>query len=156
MTITNSFYLLTDTMSLSTTKSPTSWRNFIDHGSRFYLPQNTTLGLALLVARSKLDFVIYGKFKIKTPLISFPDVESGKRCLNSGLFIGYASRLYDLLKNTRFPVDNDQKYYSHLYLDEKIRREFNIGLDHRCEIFQTFEGDLNHVDLLYRGEYDIL
>ena len=51
-------------------------------------------------------------------------------------------------------MDNDQEYYSQLYLDEKIRREFNIGLDHRCEIFQTFEGERNHVDLLYRGEYE--
>ena len=56
------------------------------------------------------------------------------------------------MKNTLFPVDNDQKYYSQLYLDEKKRRELNIGLDHRCEIFQTFESDRNHVELLYRGE----
>ena len=94
------------------------------------------------------------KCEVKELFNRFPNVERGKRCLNSGLFIGYASQLYDLVKNTPFPVDNDQKYYSHLYVDEKIRRQFNIGLDHRCEIFQTFESDRNHVDLLYRGKYE--
>ena len=75
-----------------------------------------------------------------------------KRYLNSGLFIGFAPELYQIVQNASFPIYNDQKYFTEVYLDEKMRTNFKIGLDHRCEIFQNFsEGDYNNMDLIYEG-----
>ena len=74
-----------------------------------------------------------------------------KRYLNSGLFIGFAPELYQIVQNASFPIYNDQKYFTEVYLDEKMRTNFKIGLDHRCEIFQNLEGDYNNMDLIYEG-----
>jgi hypothetical protein len=75
----------------------------------------------------------------------------GKRYLNSGLFIGYAAELYELVKNATLFIENDQEYYTEAYLNKEIRRSLRIGLDHRCEIFQTFENSRNNLHLVYNG-----
>ena len=81
----------------------------------------------------------------------YPSVEVGKRYLNSGLFIGYAAELYELVRNATLFIENDQEYYTEAYVNEDIRCSLRIGLDHRCEIFQTFENARNNLHLVYNG-----
>lgn len=83
----------------------------------------------------------------------YPQVSKGRRYLNSGLFIGYAPELYRLL--IRLPVgyqDNDQQYFTRLYLDETVRREFGWKLDHCSEIFQNLGDAVQDIELGFNGE----
>ncbi|KAK5965139.1 hypothetical protein GCK32_013773, partial [Trichostrongylus colubriformis] len=54
--------------------------------------------------------------------IEYPVVEFGKRYLNSGLFMGYAKEVYQMisLKDVA-DNDDDQLYYTMVYLDDKLR-----------------------------------
>ncbi|XP_062554119.1 procollagen-lysine,2-oxoglutarate 5-dioxygenase [Armigeres subalbatus] len=71
----------------------------------------------------------------------YPVLEGrGNRFLNSGLFMGYASKLYRLLKTPLKDTDDDQLYYTKAYLDEKLRNELNIKLDHTASLFQNLNG----------------
>lgn len=68
----------------------------------------------------------------------YPSVTRGKRFLNSGGFIGYASDIYAIL--TYAPIknkDDDQLFYTLAYLDEKLREHHKIKLDHKSVIFQN-------------------
>lgn len=47
---------------------------------------------------------------------------------------------------------SDQHYFTLIYLEEEWRRELGIQLDHRSQLFQTFEGSLsNDIELHYQG-----
>ncbi|TRY64766.1 hypothetical protein DNTS_027664 [Danionella cerebrum] len=62
----------------------------------------------------------------------YPAVHHGKRYLNSGGFIGYAPDLYEIVQQWKYKDDDDdQLFYTHIYLDKEKRRKFNITLDHR-------------------------
>lgn len=68
----------------------------------------------------------------------YPPATGGKRFLNSGGFIGYASDIYAIL--TYAPIknkDDDQYFFTKAYLDEKLREHHQIKLDHKSEIFQN-------------------
>ena len=69
---------------------------------------------------------------------SYPAIEAGKRFLNSGGFIGYAKDIYDVV--THHEIQNhedDQLYYTKLYLDENFRKQHKFKLDHKSVIFQV-------------------
>ena len=69
---------------------------------------------------------------------SYPAIEAGKRYLNSGGFIGYAKDIYDVV--THHEIQNhedDQLYYTKLYLDENFRKQHKFKLDHKSVIFQV-------------------
>lgn len=70
-----------------------------------------------------------------------PEVKKGKRYLNSGLFMGYATDIYELL-NRRQVKDNedDQLYFTEAYLDVNFREKIQMQLDHTSEIFQNLNG----------------
>ena len=71
----------------------------------------------------------------------YPKVDKGYRFLNSGGFIGYAADLYGIV--SELPVadtDDDQLYYTKVYLDENLRQKYNMVLDHKAEIFQNLNG----------------
>ncbi|TGZ56001.1 hypothetical protein CRM22_010249 [Opisthorchis felineus] len=75
------------------------------------------------------------------------------RFLNSGGFIGPASNLYRMV--TEMPIkedDDDQLYYTKIYLNEALRRELNIGLDTRSSIFQNLNGALQEVELHFTND----
>ncbi|CAI5441459.1 unnamed protein product [Caenorhabditis angaria] len=83
----------------------------------------------------------------------YPIVEFGKRFLNSGLFIGYAPQIYQILKLK--PVqdkDDDQLYYTMVYLDEKLRKDLSIGLDSMSMIFQNLNGVIEDVELQFSDQ----
>lgn len=71
----------------------------------------------------------------------YPVLEGrGTRYLNSGLFMGYASKMYRMLKTPVKDTDDDQLYYTKAYLDEKQRNELKIKLDHTAALFQNLNG----------------
>ncbi|XP_052126964.1 procollagen-lysine,2-oxoglutarate 5-dioxygenase 1 [Frankliniella occidentalis] len=79
---------------------------------------------------------------------NYPTVARGKRFLNSGGFIGYAPELYQLVTSKDVQdTDDDQLFYTHMYLDAEIRKQLNIKLDHRSTIFQNLNGALADVEL---------
>ncbi len=71
----------------------------------------------------------------------YPPVEFGKRFLNSGGFIGYAKDIYAIVTAKEIDdKDDDQLYYTKLFLDKDFREEHQIKLDHKSEIFQNLNG----------------
>lgn len=63
------------------------------------------------------------------------------RYLNSGMFIGYAENVYNLL--TYAPIKNkndDQLFYTLAYLDENFRQKNDMKLDSKSRIFQNLNG----------------
>jgi len=81
---------------------------------------------------------------------SYPAIEAGKRFLNSGGFIGYAKDIYDVV--THHEIQNhedDQLYYTKLYLDENFRKQHKFKLDHKSVIFQNMNGATSEVELVF-------
>lgn len=71
----------------------------------------------------------------------YPEVHRGKRYLNSGGYIGYASSLLKLLKSKEIEnKDDDQLYFTKLFLDESTRTDFKIKLDTKSSIFHNLNG----------------
>uniref|UniRef100_H3A868 Procollagen-lysine,2-oxoglutarate 5-dioxygenase 3 n=1 Tax=Latimeria chalumnae TaxID=7897 RepID=H3A868_LATCH len=71
----------------------------------------------------------------------YPAVQIGKRFLNSGGFIGYASHLYQIVQQWKFKDnDDDQLFYTRVYLDPVQREKFDMTLDHKSRIFQNLNG----------------
>ncbi|KAK4880735.1 hypothetical protein RN001_008881 [Aquatica leii] len=78
----------------------------------------------------------------------YPVVESGKRFLNSGLYMGYAPDVYELLNYS--PVkdtDDDQLFFTLGYLDEDLRTRLHFKLDYNSEIFQNLNGATSEVEM---------
>ncbi|XP_053715986.1 multifunctional procollagen lysine hydroxylase and glycosyltransferase LH3 [Synchiropus splendidus] len=80
----------------------------------------------------------------------YPQVNSGKRYLNSGGFIGYAPELSNMVQQWKFKDnDDDQLFYTKIYLDKAQRTKFNMTLDHRSRIFQNLNGAVDEVVLKF-------
>lgn len=71
----------------------------------------------------------------------YPPVSRGKRYLNSGSFVGYATDLFAIL-NTASIEDqaDDQLFYTTVYLNDELRARHKIKLDHKSDIFQNLFG----------------
>ena len=68
------------------------------------------------------------------------------------MYIGYAAEIYEALNCFPFDNDiNDQLYFFKVYTNEEMRNRLKFKLDHRCELFQNFEGGPNNVELLVEG-----
>ncbi|XP_028049149.1 procollagen-lysine,2-oxoglutarate 5-dioxygenase isoform X2 [Monomorium pharaonis] len=83
----------------------------------------------------------------------YPPVSRGKRYLNSGGFVGYASDVYKILDTA--PIkdeDDDQLFYTTVYLNDELRVRHKIKLDHKSEIFQNLYGAVADVELRFKGE----
>uniref|UniRef100_A0A1B6LRI1 procollagen-lysine 5-dioxygenase n=1 Tax=Graphocephala atropunctata TaxID=36148 RepID=A0A1B6LRI1_9HEMI len=79
----------------------------------------------------------------------YPITESRYKYLNSGGIIGYASELYELLSSHELnPKDDDQLFYTKLFLDKTIREKHRIKLDHKAVIFQNLYGALEDLDVV--------
>ena len=66
-----------------------------------------------------------------------------KRFLNSGGFIGYASEIHKILQHAKvLDTDDDQLYYTNIFLDPDLRKKFGIQLDTKSVIFQNLNGAL--------------
>merc|ERR1711974_391736 len=77
-------------------------------------------------------------------------IEAGKRYLNSGGFIGFAEDIYAIVSDHDInDQDDDQLYYTKLYLDSDFRTKHNIKLDHKAKIFQNLNGATTEVELAF-------
>ncbi|KAM6908893.1 multifunctional procollagen lysine hydroxylase and glycosyltransferase LH3 [Xenentodon cancila] len=80
----------------------------------------------------------------------YPEVHSGKRYLNSGGFIGFAPDLSAIVQQWKYKDnDDDQLFYTRIYLDKSQRTKFNMTLDHRSRIFQNLNGAIDEVVLKF-------
>ncbi|CAI5669840.1 unnamed protein product [Oreochromis niloticus] len=80
----------------------------------------------------------------------YPEVRTGKRYLNSGGFIGYAPEISAIVQQWKYKdSDDDQLFYTRIYLDKTHRTKFNMTLDHRSRIFQNLNGAVDEVVLKF-------
>ncbi|XP_076299960.1 procollagen lysyl hydroxylase isoform X1 [Lasioglossum baleicum] len=82
----------------------------------------------------------------------YPAAPQGKRFLNSGGVVGYLSDIYAILHYA--PIENtedDQLFFTRAFLDEKLREEHKIKLDHKSEIFQNLYAAVADVELKFEG-----
>ncbi|XP_054991042.1 multifunctional procollagen lysine hydroxylase and glycosyltransferase LH3 isoform X2 [Sorex araneus] len=80
----------------------------------------------------------------------YPEVGTGKRFLNSGGFIGFAPTIHRIVRQWKYKDDDDdQLFYTRLYLDPGLREKLSLGLDHRSRIFQNLNGALDEVVLKF-------
>lgn len=69
------------------------------------------------------------------------------RYLNSGMFMGYGRNVYELINRPVEDTDDDQLFYTKLYLDSDIRKHLGIKLDIESKIFQNLNGAKDDVKL---------
>ncbi|KAJ6218725.1 hypothetical protein RDWZM_004537 [Blomia tropicalis] len=80
----------------------------------------------------------------------------GKRFLNSGAFIGYAPTVYSIVSHKNIENDDDdQLYYTKIYLDSKLREQHKIKLDLLSELFQNLNGALSDVEIRFSQANEI-
>ncbi|KAL7077406.1 hypothetical protein ACQ4LE_003240 [Meloidogyne hapla] len=81
----------------------------------------------------------------------YPPVVFGERYLNSGMFIGYIKEILKMLKMAEdqniADNDDDQLFYTKLFLNENIRNDLKIGLDSLSIIFQNLNGAQEFVSI---------
>ncbi|KAI4501102.1 hypothetical protein M0802_003905 [Mischocyttarus mexicanus] len=83
----------------------------------------------------------------------YPQVVKGKRYLNSGGFMGYAFDVFEILNTATIKdLEDDQLFYTNVYLDEKLREKHKIKLDHKSEIFQNLHGAVADVELIFKEQ----
>ncbi|KAF7235757.1 Multifunctional procollagen lysine hydroxylase and glycosyltransferase LH3 [Varanus komodoensis] len=80
----------------------------------------------------------------------YPPVSVGKRFLNSGGFIGYAPTIHQIVQLWKYKDDDDdQLFYTRIYLDSALREKHGITLDHKSKIFQNLNGAIDEVVLKF-------
>ncbi|XP_053716523.1 procollagen-lysine,2-oxoglutarate 5-dioxygenase 2 isoform X2 [Synchiropus splendidus] len=80
----------------------------------------------------------------------YPSVRSGKRYLNSGGVMGYAPNIHRIVSQWNLhDNDDDQLFYTKIFLDPLQRESLNMTLDHRCQIFQSLNGAVDEVLLKF-------
>jgi uncharacterized protein Usg len=82
---------------------------------------------------------------------SYPEVEKGYRYLNSGGFIGKAKDVLAILNHSEVAhTDDDQLYYTKIFLDAELRSRWAMALDTKAKIFQNLNGAVGDVSLKFR------
>ncbi|XP_028923971.1 procollagen-lysine,2-oxoglutarate 5-dioxygenase 2 isoform X2 [Ornithorhynchus anatinus] len=82
----------------------------------------------------------------------YPIVHIGKRFLNSGGFIGYGPSVNQIVQQWNLQdSDDDQLFYTKIYIDSIKRKAINITLDHKCRIFQNLNGAIDEVLLKFEN-----
>ncbi|XP_074121037.1 multifunctional procollagen lysine hydroxylase and glycosyltransferase LH3 [Sminthopsis crassicaudata] len=80
----------------------------------------------------------------------YPPVGNGKRFLNSGGFIGFAPTIHHIVRQWKYKDDDDdQLFYTRLYLDSRLREKLGLALDHKSRIFQNLNGAIDEVVLKF-------
>uniref|UniRef100_A0A8C5PC27 procollagen-lysine 5-dioxygenase n=1 Tax=Leptobrachium leishanense TaxID=445787 RepID=A0A8C5PC27_9ANUR len=78
----------------------------------------------------------------------YPVVRTGKRFLNSGGFMGYATNINKIVQQWNLQDnDDDQLFYTKIYINPNQRDHINITLDHMSRIFQNLNGAIDDVIL---------
>nr|XP_020457902.1 procollagen-lysine,2-oxoglutarate 5-dioxygenase 2 isoform X2 [Monopterus albus] len=80
----------------------------------------------------------------------YPSVRRGKRYLNSGGIIGYAPYIHKIVSQWNLhDNDDDQLFYTKIYVDPLQRETLNMTLDHKCQIFQNLNGAVDEMLLKF-------
>ncbi|XP_057679971.1 procollagen-lysine,2-oxoglutarate 5-dioxygenase 2 isoform X3 [Corythoichthys intestinalis] len=80
----------------------------------------------------------------------YPSVRSGKRYLNSGGIIGYAPYINRIVSQWNLhDNDDDQLFYTKIFVDSLQRDSLNMTLDNKCQIFQNLNGAIDEVLLKF-------
>lgn len=81
----------------------------------------------------------------------YPEVEKGMRFLNSGGFIGPARLLAKMLEDGGDikNLEDDQLFYTKIFLNSGQLTEYTIKLDHTAELFQNLNGEQENVELKF-------
>lgn len=59
------------------------------------------------------------------------------------MFIGYASHVYKILSSRAVKdTEDDQLFYTKIYLNKELREEIGIKLDHKSNLFQNLNGNV--------------
>jgi len=87
----------------------------------------------------------------------YPEVRPNeKRYLNSGGFIGYAPKIAALVSEKLNDDDDDQLYYTKIFLDQNRREKLNMKLDTKSAIFQNLNGAMDEVTVKFKGNNSYL
>lgn len=83
----------------------------------------------------------------------YPAVKTNEmRYLNSGGFIGYIAQIREIVNSSQIDDrDDDQLFYTKVFLDEEKRTKLGIKLDTRGSIFQTVNGALDNLTVKFKG-----
>lgn len=86
--------------------------------------------------------------------VKYPKLEnSGKPYLNSGGFIGYAPVVFDMINSGDIgDADDDQLFYTKIFLNETLRKKFGIKLDSTSKIFQNLNGAFGETQLKFESD----
>ncbi|XP_061661729.1 procollagen-lysine,2-oxoglutarate 5-dioxygenase 2 [Syngnathoides biaculeatus] len=80
----------------------------------------------------------------------YPSIRSGKRYLNSGGIMGYAPYVKRIVSQWNLhDNDDDQLFYTKIFVDPLQRDSLNMTLDHKCQIFQNLNGAIDEVLLKF-------
>ncbi|XP_014782723.1 multifunctional procollagen lysine hydroxylase and glycosyltransferase LH3 [Octopus bimaculoides] len=80
-----------------------------------------------------------------------------KRFLNSGGFMGVAKDIHEIV--TFKPIGNkedDQLYYTKIFLNKELRTRWDIKLDTKSAIFQNLNGALGEIMVKFKGAHSFL
>ncbi|CEF71662.1 Procollagen lysyl hydroxylase [Strongyloides ratti] len=90
----------------------------------------------------------------KSLVTKYPLVKFGKRFLNSGLYMGYANDIYEILNYGKDikNIDDDQLFFTKIYLDESLRNKHKITLDSMSFIFQNLNGVKEDIYIEYNDD----
>lgn len=85
---------------------------------------------------------------------SYPKPEAGgKRFLNSGGIIGRASVVYQILTSSQVKEDDDdQLFFTKVYINQDLRNKWSIKLDSRSKLFQTLNGAFGEIELRFGSD----
>ena len=89
---------------------------------------------------------------VKSIAERFPILEEGqKRFLNSGGYIGYLKDVYaiiaHIIENQKIkPHDSDQFHFQRVYLNETLRQNHKIQLDHSSKLFFNIYGSAEEAE----------
>ena len=81
-----------------------------------------------------------------------PEAGEGElRFLNSGAFIGPAQLVAGVLEEGGDigDQDDDQLFYTRLYINPELRTKYKMRLDHRAQLFQNLQGEEDSVELRF-------
>ncbi|KAG1667589.1 Procollagen-lysine,2-oxoglutarate 5-dioxygenase 3 [Nymphon striatum] len=129
---------------------------FIDSYDVVFSANQSTIIEAFLNAKSKIVFSAEEYcWPDKSLAPQYPKGETGsdQLYLNSGGFMGYAPEIVKMISNGEIEdQDDDQLFYTRIYLNQELREELSISLDHKSRIFQCLHGAVNDMELRFSEE----